>query len=176
MNDTTATDMGEKQNMQKVDSTTMSSDHDVDTLSTLLLDLNVLPLPLSEDEFGSTNDDNVSHASANSISAAQTDVNIDDIEDPVARRKAQRKAEKKRKKAERRANREGRGDKSVGQKNCDVCGKSVDLLIRCTIDESQQWKMVCGSCWNGVSGGVVDGDANHPYYKYGGLWKNRKRK
>ena len=25
-------------------------------------------------------------------------------------------------------------------------------------------------------GGVVDGDKSHPYYKYGGLWKNRRRK
>jgi hypothetical protein len=34
--------------------------------------------------------------------------------------------------------------------------------------------MVCGKCWKDVSGGgVVDGDATHPYYQYGGLWKNR---
>ena len=37
-------------------------------------------------------------------------------------------------------------------------------------------KMVCGKCWNSVSGGVVDGDTAHPYYKYGGLWKNRRKK
>lgn len=92
------------------------------------------------------------------------------IEDP----KAARKAAKKRAKAERRAKREGR--LNYGQKDCDVCHKSVDLLIRCSIDESQQWKMVCGRCWKDVSGGVVDGDANHPHYRYGGLWKNRAKR
>ena len=25
-----------------------------------------------------------------------------------------------------------------------------------------------------LSGGVVDGDDKHPYYRYGGLWKNRR--
>lgn len=97
-----------------------------------------------------------------------------DHDDPVRQRKAERKAAKKAKKAERRLNRQGRGDPSAGQKECDVCTKSVNLLIRCTIDESARWNMVCGKCWNGVSGGVVDGDASHPYYKYGGLWKNRR--
>ena len=99
-----------------------------------------------------------------------------DIEDPVARKKAIRKAEKKRKKQERREQRQGRGDKSAGQKECDMCHKSVDTLVRCTYDSSLQWKMICGKCWNVASGGVVDGDASHPYYKYGGLWKNRRRK
>ena len=91
-----------------------------------------------------------------------------DIKDPVARKKAIRKAEKKQ--------RQGRGDKSAGQKECDMCYKSVDMLVRCTYDSSLQWKMICGKCWNVASGGVVDGDALHPYYKYGGLWKNRRRK
>ena len=36
--------------------------------------------------------------------------------------------------------------------------------------------MVCGSCWKEVSGGVVDGDEQHPDYRYGGLWKNLHRK
>lgn len=94
--------------------------------------------------------------------------------DPVLDAKARRKAEKKRKKAERRAQREGRGDPSAGQKQCTICGKSVDLLIRCQIDESQTWHMSCGKCWNDVSGGVVDGDDSHPHYRYGGLWKNRR--
>lgn len=31
-----------------------------------------------------------------------------------------------------------------------------------------------GKCWNDVSGGVVDGDSSHPFYRYGGLWKNRR--
>eukprot|EP00977_Amphora_coffeiformis_P024939 scaffold17685_cov169-Amphora_coffeaeformis.AAC.3 len=90
--------------------------------------------------------------------------------------RAARKAAKKAKKAARRAQREGRADPSVGQKSCDVCGKSVDLLIRCTIDASGDWKMVCGKCWHTVSGGVVDGSPNHPHYRYGGLWKNRAKK
>lgn len=90
-------------------------------------------------------------------------------------KKQQRKAAKKEKKAARRAQREGRGDPTAGQKCCDMCDKSVDLLIRCTYDESGEWKMVCGVCWKKASGGVVDGDAQHPYYRYGGLWKNRRR-
>lgn len=94
----------------------------------------------------------------------------DDHEDP----KAKRKAEKKKMKAMRRAQREGRGDPSAGQKQCTICSKSVNLLIRCTYDSTEEWGMVCGKCWNDVSGGVVDGDAAHPYYRYGGLWKNRR--
>jgi hypothetical protein len=88
--------------------------------------------------------------------------------------KAKRKAEKKRMKAERRAQREGRGDPSAGRKPCDICNKSVNVLIRCTYDSSEKWGMVCGSCWRDVSGGVVDGDEAHPFYRYGGLWKNRR--
>jgi hypothetical protein len=53
--------------------------------------------------------------------------------------------------------------------------KYVNLLIRCTIDPTNQWKMVCGKCWHDVSGGVIDGSPLHPYYRYGGLWKNRRR-
>lgn len=94
---------------------------------------------------------------------------------PKEQKRVDRKAAKKRAKAERRARREGRADSSVGQKDCDVCGASVDLLIRCQIDASGSWKMVCGKCWKKVSGGVVDGDADHPHYRYGGLWKNRTR-
>ena len=94
--------------------------------------------------------------------------------DAITDAKARRKAEKKRKKAERRAQREGRGDPTAGQKQCTLCAKSVNLLIRCQHDKSGEWAMVCGKCWNGVSGGVVDGDDSHPYYRYGGLWKNRR--
>eukprot|EP00559_Dactyliosolen_fragilissimus_P009734 CAMPEP_0184873374 /NCGR_PEP_ID=MMETSP0580-20130426/41809_1 /TAXON_ID=1118495 /ORGANISM="Dactyliosolen fragilissimus" /LENGTH=133 /DNA_ID=CAMNT_0027376275 /DNA_START=426 /DNA_END=827 /DNA_ORIENTATION=+ len=93
--------------------------------------------------------------------------------DSSTKEKADRKAAKKLKKQLRRAKREGRADPSVGQKECDICTKKVDLLIRCTHDESLQWKLICGKCWKGASGGVVDGDSDHPYYKYGGLWKNR---
>jgi hypothetical protein len=89
---------------------------------------------------------------------------------------AQRKAAKKAQKAERRAQLEGRGDPTAGQKLCDMCGTSVNLLIRCMYEESPtEWKMVCGKkCWKVVSGGVADGDAAHPHYRYGGLWKNRR--
>lgn len=95
--------------------------------------------------------------------------------DPMAVKKTLRKAEKKRKQQQRQE--QGQDlDASAGQKQCHVCSKSVDLLVCCTIDESQQWKMVFGKCWNDVSGGVVDGDAQHPHYQYGGLWKNQRRK
>lgn len=94
--------------------------------------------------------------------------------DAITDAKAKRKAEKKRKKVERRAQREGRGDPTAGQKQCTLCSKSVNLLIRCQHDKSGEWVMVCGKCWNNVSGGIVDGDVAHPYYRYGGLWKNRR--
>ena len=107
------------------------------------------------------------------FSSEETDtISLLEVEDTDPR--AARKAAKKLAKAQRRAKREGRADESVGQKSCDTCSKSVNLLIRCQVDESKAWKMVCGKCWNGVSGGTVDGDTNHPHYKYGGLWKNRK--
>jgi hypothetical protein len=53
--------------------------------------------------------------------------------------RSRRKAEKKRKKAERRAHREGCGDPAAGRKPCFLCGRSVDLLVRCTHDESGVW-------------------------------------
>ena len=56
-------------------------------------------------------------------------------------------------------------------KPCDLCHVNKDLLIRCIIDDTNKWHMVCGKCWKDVSGGVVDGDSNHPHYRYGGLWK-----
>jgi hypothetical protein len=96
------------------------------------------------------------------------------IRDQSTKEKAERKAAKKVKKAERRAQRQGNGDPRAGQKPCDLCSKSVNLLVRCTYDESLQWKMVCGKCWKDASGGVVDGDGSHPFYRYGGLWKNRR--
>lgn len=86
-----------------------------------------------------------------------------------------KKAQKKDAKAAQRAKREGTAGEDVGRKSCDLCARRVDLLVRCTVDAAQKWKMVCGSCWRDVSGGVPDGDAAHPHYKYGGLWKNRSR-
>lgn len=90
-------------------------------------------------------------------------------------RKEHKKAIKQMK-AERKLKRSGQADPSQYRKPCDVCTKNVDLLIRCTVDETLQYKMVCGNCWKDVSGGVVDGDVKHPYYNYGGLWKNRYAK
>jgi len=90
--------------------------------------------------------------------------------------KAERKAAKKATKAAKRAKREGNAPDSVVQKPCDLCDRGRDLLIRCQIDETKSWKMVCGKCWKDVSGGVVDGDKSHPHYTYGGLWKNRNAK
>lgn len=84
-----------------------------------------------------------------------------------------KKEAKKLAKSLKRMKREGNADPSVGKKPCHICAKQVDLLIRCQVDASQVWKMVCGKCWHKVSGGVTDGDANHPHYRYGGLWKNR---
>merc|ERR1712192_34749 len=74
------------------------------------------------------------------------------------------------------AKREGEAPHGTGQKVCqhEGCQRSVDLLVRCQTDESNgQWLLVCGKCWRLVSGGVADGDAQHPGYRYGGLWKNR---
>lgn len=89
----------------------------------------------------------------------------------------QRKAACKEAKRIRRAIREGKAENQVGRKFCDLCSREVDLLVRCQIDESKLWRMVCGKCWktDEVSGGVVDGTAATPHYRYGGLWKNLKK-
>jgi hypothetical protein len=71
-------------------------------------------------------------------------------------------------KAARRTKREG---SVLTLKPCDLCSREKDLLIRCRIDETLEWRMVCGRCWKDVSGGVVDGDREHPHYRYGGLWR-----
>ena len=94
----------------------------------------------------------------------------DEDEDARAAHKKSVKAQK----AERRARLEFNGNPTSGQKACDECSKMVNELIRCQTDATKRWRMVCGSCWVKVSGGVVDGDANHPHYRYGGLWKNRR--
>ena len=101
--------------------------------------------------------------------------NVDDGDEEDVRRQ-EKKAAKKAAKAARRAKREGTAPQGTGQKACqhEGCGRSVDLLVRCQTDASNgQWLLVCGKCWRSVSGGVVDGDAKHPGYRYGGLWKNR---
>jgi hypothetical protein len=79
-----------------------------------------------------------------------------------------RKQRKKELKAHKRARRAG---EILNLKPCDLCKRDRDLLVRCQIDETEAWRMVCGRCWREVSGGVVDGDAAHPHYRYGGLWK-----
>lgn len=104
-----------------------------------------------------------------------SDPMVVDAEDSRTAERKARKEAKKAKKAERRAQRQGEGDPDAGRKACDLCSKRVNLLIRCMHEEGQtDWSMVCGKCWNIVSGGVPDGDANHPHYRYGGLWKNRR--
>lgn len=92
--------------------------------------------------------------------------------------RAARKEAVKRAKAVRRARREGtHQDPDAGRKHCDVCHGAKDMLIRCQIDATREWKMVCGKCWHEVSGGVVDGNPEtHPYYRYGGLWRNHHTK
>ena len=62
-----------------------------------------------------------------------------------------------------------------GMKQCNLCNKNVNLLIRCSITAKAKWLMVCGKCWNlpSVANGIVDGDkSTNPHYRYGGLWKN----
>lgn len=86
--------------------------------------------------------------------------------------RASRKEQIKLQKADKRARREGHIPDDYGQKPCTLCKQQKDLLIRCQIDKTETWHMVCGKCWKTVSGGVVDGDAQHPEYRYGGLWKN----
>ncbi|KAI7212734.1 hypothetical protein KC333_g6960 [Hortaea werneckii] len=62
------------------------------------------------------------------------------------------------------------------RKPCTLCKEKRDVLIRCQIDSTGAWHMVCpGKCWRDVSGGMVDGDQteDHKYYRYGGMWKNK---
>ncbi|EGP83356.1 uncharacterized protein MYCGRDRAFT_29441, partial [Zymoseptoria tritici IPO323] len=62
-------------------------------------------------------------------------------------------------------------------KPCTLCGIPRPVLVRCKIDETAKWHMVCpGKCWISVSGGQEDArghEAEHPFYKYGGMWKNK---
>ncbi|OJD34633.1 uncharacterized protein BKCO1_2100094 [Diplodia corticola] len=63
---------------------------------------------------------------------------------------------------------------SSHSKPCSHCGVLRDVLVRCQIDESRAWVFICpGKCWRQLSGGRVDGDAGHPNYRYGGMWKNK---
>lgn len=59
-------------------------------------------------------------------------------------------------------------------KPCDLCQRRRDVLIRCQIDDTGKWHFVCtGKCWTQVSGGIAEGNRDHPFYKYGGTWKNK---
>ncbi|TKX24642.1 hydrolase-like protein 2 [Elsinoe australis] len=65
-------------------------------------------------------------------------------------------------------------DPAAHRKQCTLCGTPRDVLIRCQVDDTNKWHMICpGKCWQDVSGGVEDGDGSNPYYRYGGMWKNR---
>ena len=71
---------------------------------------------------------------------------------------------------------ENNKNSSKGDKRCDKCGESRSMLVRCQIDETKAWKMICvKGCWKSVSGGVTDGTPEFPHYKYGGVWKNRRK-
>ena len=64
---------------------------------------------------------------------------------------------------------------AVGRKPCESCGRAeCEELIRCRAASWEGWRLVCGACWRKASGGVPDGDAAHPEYQYGGLWRFRK--
>jgi len=84
------------------------------------------------------------------------------------------KAMVKRQKEARRRARAGL-DSEDARKMCYVCNQMHDMLIRCTVDASRTYRMVCEACWSGVSGGQVDGNPyTHPHYTYGGVWKNTR--
>jgi hypothetical protein len=125
-----------------------------------------------QEPLGSFDNDHDSVETVGSMTSTGTPPTTEILDEKALRK--QHKEAVKAQKRERRLKRMGQASEDVGRKPCDLCGKQVDLLIRCTVDETQQFKMVCGKCWPGVSGGVPDGvSATHPHYRYGGLWKNR---
>ncbi|EKU21671.1 hypothetical protein NGA_2002700, partial [Nannochloropsis gaditana CCMP526] len=67
----------------------------------------------------------------------------------------EKEMKKMRKKAAKAAKREKRESNKLSLKPCVICNRDQDLLIRCQVDSSLEWKMVCGKCWREVSGGVV---------------------
>ena len=63
---------------------------------------------------------------------------------------------------------------SAYRKPCDLCQIPNNVLVRCRIDGTSIWYFVCTKgCWKRVSGGTVDGSVDHPFYRYGGMWKNK---
>lgn len=111
-------------------------------------------------------------AATDADSASDSGSSPTPLPDPRLSKKALKKAFKAHQRDKRTG---GTSTSSIGRKSCDICDRAVDLLVRCTVDSTQRWNMVCGKCWKDVSGGVADGDLLHPHYKYGGLWKNRCR-
>lgn len=126
--------------------------------------------PRDDDVVGSNIDSNDEEVSGTQNKENDIAANVDD-------KRLQRKAACKEAKRVRRAIREGKAADEVGRKICDLCSREVDLLVRCQTDDTNLWRMVCGKCWktDEVSGGVVDGTADTPHYRYGGLWKNLKK-
>ncbi|KAF1933445.1 uncharacterized protein M421DRAFT_854 [Didymella exigua CBS 183.55] len=65
----------------------------------------------------------------------------------------------------------------MATKECSLCHTLRGVLVRCQIDESGKWNFVCpGKCWHSVSGGIEDAkglEGLYPYYRYGGMWKDR---
>lgn len=141
----------------------------------------VLPLTAFEIQGEDTSNsgsrlDIVTNDDINNVAIGELSIQADDETEEkllVDNPKAIKNAAKKLAKQQKRLKREGKSDASIGQRPCYICKNSVDFLIRCRVDASQDWKMVCNKCWPCVSGGVTDGDANHPYYRYGGVWKNK---
>ena len=80
-------------------------------------------------------------------------------------RVARRAARKARKEAAKEAATEKEKGGAGGAKPCASCASQVHLLIRCQTDTTKQWRMLCGKCWHKASGGVPDGDADHPHYR-----------
>lgn len=109
------------------------------------------------------------------LDTAPSSGNDEGDEEPQLSPRSLRKAAKKETKAAKRALRSGQGPPSTGNKECDLCSREVSMLIRCRTDETCEWRMVCGRCWKKVSGGVTDGDEEHPFYTYGGVWKNKNK-
>merc|ERR1711924_231053 len=72
------------------------------------------------------------NAERKSGGAPAPDVAVDDDEAPSSR-----KAAKKATKALRRAKRAGVADETTGQKRCDLCYASVNLLARCRTDTTK---------------------------------------
>lgn len=63
------------------------------------------------------------------------------------------------------------------EKLCTLCNTPRHVLVRCQIDETGIWHLVCpGTCWRSVSGGEEDAkglENEYPHYRYGGMWKNK---